>query len=48
MAGITEEHSPVTPSAVHPTDAVRPHEAEADQSAIADDEDPDDFIDTIA
>lgn len=48
MEGITEEHSPVVPGAVHPTDAVRPHEAEADHSAVADDEDPDDFIDTIA
>lgn len=48
MEGITEEHSPVVPGAVHPTDAVRPHEAEADHSAVAEDEDPDDFIDTIA
>lgn len=48
MGGITEEHSPVTPGAVHPTDAVRPHEAEADHSAVAEDEDPDDFIDTIS
>ncbi|MFT4049750.1 MAG: amino acid permease [Solirubrobacterales bacterium] len=47
MEGITEEHSPVVPGAVHPTDAVRPHEAEADHSAIAEEEDPDDFIDTI-
>jgi APA family basic amino acid/polyamine antiporter len=46
MEGITEEHSPVNPQAVHPTDAVRPHEAE--QPADLDDEDPDDFIDTIA
>lgn len=48
MGGITEEHSPVDPRAIHPTDAVRPHEAEADHSAVADDEDPDDFIDTIS
>lgn len=48
MGGITEEHSPVTPGAKHPTDAVRPHEAEADHSAVAEDEDPDDFIDTIS
>jgi APA family basic amino acid/polyamine antiporter len=46
MAGITEEHSPIAPGAAHPTDAVRPHEA--DHSGRADDEDPDDFIDTIA
>lgn len=46
MEGITEEHSPVNPQAVHPTDAVRPHEAE--QPAGPEEEDPDDFIDTIA
>lgn len=48
MEGITEEHSPVTPAAVHPTDAVRPHEA--DQPVAKpdnDDEDFDDFIDTF-
>jgi APA family basic amino acid/polyamine antiporter len=48
MKGLTEEHSPVDPGVVHPTDATRPHEAEADHHAVADDEDPDDFIDTIA
>lgn len=48
MEGLTEEHSPVAPSAARPTDAVRPHEAEADPSGVVDEEDPDDFIDTIA
>jgi APA family basic amino acid/polyamine antiporter len=48
MEGLTEEHGPVAPSAARPDDAVRPHEAEADPSAVVDDEDPDDFIDTIS
>jgi hypothetical protein len=48
MAGLTGEHSPVGPGVEHPGDPVRPHEAEADHDAVADDEDPDDFIDTIA
>lgn len=48
MKGLTEEHSPVDPGVVHPTDATRPHEAEADHQSVAEDEDPDDFIDTIA
>ena len=47
MEGVTEEHSPVNPAAVHPTDAVRPHEADHAEAA-RDDDDPDDFIDTIA
>ncbi len=47
MEGVTEEHSPVNPSAVHPTDAVRPHEADHAESTL-DDDDPDEFIDTIA
>jgi APA family basic amino acid/polyamine antiporter len=46
MEGLTEEHSPVTPGAVKPTDAVRPHES--DHAVELDDEDPDDFIDTIS
>jgi APA family basic amino acid/polyamine antiporter len=48
MEGLTGEHSPVGPGVEHPGDPVRPHEAEADHGAVADDEDPDDFIDTIA
>ncbi len=50
MEGLTEEHSPVTPAAVHPTDAVRPHEADQPVAATDenDDENLDDFIDTIA
>jgi APA family basic amino acid/polyamine antiporter len=48
MKGITEEHSAIDPGVAHPTDATRPHEHEADHHAVADDEDPDDFIDTIA
>jgi APA family basic amino acid/polyamine antiporter len=48
MKGVTAEHGPVDPGVVHPTDATRPHEAEADHHAVADEEDPDDFIDTIA
>jgi APA family basic amino acid/polyamine antiporter len=47
MEGSTEEHSPVTPQSVHPTDAVRPHEADQ-PTGFEDDEDPDDFIDTIS
>lgn len=45
MEGITEEHSPVAPGAVHPTDAVRPHESDQDVDL---EDDTDDFIDTIA
>ncbi len=48
MKGVTEEHSAIDPGVAHPTDAARPHEQEADHRAVADDEDPDDFIDTIA
>jgi APA family basic amino acid/polyamine antiporter len=48
MKGVTEEHSAIDPGVAHPTDAARPHEHEADHHAVADDEDPDDFIDTIA
>lgn len=48
MEGLTEEHSPVNPAAIHPTDAVRPHEADQVIGPAADDEDIDDFIDTIA
>jgi APA family basic amino acid/polyamine antiporter len=47
MAGITAEHSPVDPGVAH-TGGLRPHEAEADHKAVAEDEDPDDFIDTIS
>lgn len=47
MAGATGEHDPVTPGIAHSEQATRPHEHEADHDAIADDEDPDDFIDTI-
>lgn len=47
MEGITAEHSPVTPSAKLPTDAVRPHEA--DHRPDPDDDDElDEFIDTIS
>lgn len=48
MEGLTEEHSPVAPGAARPADAVRPHEQEADDRALGDDEDQDDFIDTIS
>jgi len=48
MKGVTEEHSAIDPGVAHPTDAARPHEHEADHHSVADDEDPDDFIDTIA
>ncbi|MGH2907099.1 MAG: amino acid permease [Solirubrobacterales bacterium] len=47
MAGQTAEHSPVTPGVALGDQPVRPHEHEADHAAVAEDEDPDDFIDTI-
>ena len=47
MRGLTGEHGPVDPG-VRPADRPqRPHEADADHAAIEDEEDPDDFIDTI-
>ena len=48
MKGVTDEHGPVDPGVVHPTDARVRTRHEADHHAVADDEDPDDFIDTIA
>lgn len=47
LAGATGEHDPVAPGLAPDSGAVRPHEHEADHDAVADDEDPDDFIDTI-
>lgn len=47
MAGLTGEHDPVAPGVAHSDQATRPHEHEADQAAIVEGEDPDDFIDTI-
>jgi hypothetical protein len=47
MAGETAEHSPLTPGVALGDQAVRPHEHEADHVTIAEEEDPDDFIDTI-
>jgi hypothetical protein len=48
LGGVTGEHDPVAPGVRHDQGNLRPHEAEADHDAVADDEDPDDFIDTIA
>lgn len=48
MAGLTGEHDPVAPGVAESGQATRPHEHEADQSPVVDEEDPDDFIDTIA
>jgi APA family basic amino acid/polyamine antiporter len=45
--GVSGEHDPVAPGVAHSDQATRPHEHEADHAAIVDDEDPDDFIDTI-
>lgn len=47
LVGATGEHDPVDPGLAPDAGAVRPHEHEADHSAVADDEEPDDFIDTI-
>lgn len=46
MAGLTGEHDPVAPGVASSDQATRPHEHEAGESA-PDDDDPDDFIDTI-
>ncbi|MFY9488947.1 MAG: universal stress protein [Solirubrobacterales bacterium] len=48
MSGLTGEHDPLTPGVALGGQAARPHEVDVDDQAIADDEDPDDFIDTIA
>ncbi len=47
LGSLTGEHDPVRPGIGPDSGAVRPHVAEADHEAVADDEDPDDFIDTI-
>ena len=47
MEGVTAEHSPIDPRRCAPTMQARPHEDDADHQSVADDEDPDDFIDTI-
>lgn len=47
VGGLTGEHDPVAPGVRPDSGALRPHVAEADHEAVADDEDPDDFIDTI-
>lgn len=47
MAGITAEHGPIDPGVRQDVGPQRPHEADADHTAIESDEDPDDFIDTI-
>ncbi|MFY9264475.1 MAG: universal stress protein [Solirubrobacterales bacterium] len=47
MSGLTGEHDPLTPGVAVDDQRTRPHELDTDHAAIADDEDPDDFIDTI-
>lgn len=46
LAGLTGEHDPVTPGVKIDQQASRPHEADHDPTD--DDDDPDDFIDTIS
>ncbi|MGB1583376.1 MAG: amino acid permease [Solirubrobacterales bacterium] len=48
LAGLTGEHDPVTPGVKIDQQTSRPHEVDADHGSVADDEDPDDFIDTIS
>lgn len=48
LEGLTGEHDPVTPGVKIDQQASRPHETDADHESVADDEDPDDFIDTIS
>lgn len=48
MAGKTAEHSPLARGVALGDQAPRPHEDDADHQAVADDEDPDDFIDSIS
>ncbi len=48
LSGLTGEHDPVTPGVKIDQQASRPHETEADHDSVANDEDPDDFIDTIS
>ena len=45
--GMTAEHSPVARGVRSDDQAPRPHEDDADHQSVADDEDPDDFIDSI-
>jgi APA family basic amino acid/polyamine antiporter len=47
MAGQTAEHSPLARGVALGDQAPRPHEDDADHQSVADDEDPDDFIDSI-
>jgi NAD(P)-dependent dehydrogenase (short-subunit alcohol dehydrogenase family) len=47
MSGLTGGHGPLTPGVAIDDQPQRPHEEDADHHGVADDEDPDDFIDTI-